>query len=556
MKRSAILLATAIVLTYGCGGEGASSPDDLNDVQADVVQDAAVDVPADVPLEIPAEIPTDVPADLGHDDTVATDLPGEQAPADIAGSDAEDIVPTDTPWVRPAKGEPVSDVTIAEVTDLYIQILKDSRYFEVVDERLHGWPQSDPEERFWYGTWWSGVRILKESGKVTYKHSNDGADNNGMRTAPYLSGAAFARLLWNRADHLHVVQSLVRGFSSWVLAMQRTSLPDAPALMTRAAYFPPVTSTDGGREIYIDYSPTFPGIDGGASVYVRNADNPIWGDMYIKNLRSKDDIGHMLLAMAMAKDAVEKSNDPGLTQDWAQLMDLYGAWARRVELNGWQIETVDKDWNVYLPLDDLAILSDFYGVERTIMLALHLVGGGQPTPELDCGNGVSEAELVFAIKPDNAQQIRSYHEAAVAWLKITGHTDTARLLVQGLAQRVDTILDAREGPEPPAHPGNQDLAELVLSSATVGLPLTWREVRFMHDRIRDAHASYLAESAMRDYKVFDVESPDGEYSFTPDHDGLFHRYVGAVLGLCSSPFLDVSSNPVLDCDKIKAAFNQ
>ncbi len=551
MRREWLAAALVAVAMAACGGSGGG--DDAG------VPDATDPGTGDVPAEAAGDAVTEVPEEAHEavEETAGEVPPGDAAEdpgdvADEAGQDASDV--TEVPWTRPEKGDPVGAEETSEVTDLYLDLLARMRYFDLLDERVHGWPEDDPEQRYWYGTWWSGVRILKQDGKVTYLHSKDGADNNGMRTAPMLVGTAFAHRLWGDASHLHLLRRIVRGFNSWILAMQRTSQPDGIPMMTRASYPPSTTWTWNGREVAIDYSQNHPGEDNGACQYVRIPDNPYWGDFWVKNKRSKDDIGHMLLAIALVDGAVKAAGDADLDAEWAQLQDLYARWSRQVEDDGWRIATYDKDLDKWLPDDDLAYyMMDINGFdpECDIALATRLMGRGD-AGTLDCGNGISIVDDVVSMKPDNGQQLRSYHEAAIAQARVKGQQGVIDTLLPGLALRIDKILDADPNAGGPPRPGDEDLGELMIMADAVGVPLTWREVRFAQDRIRDAHAAYLSEGAMPGYHVFDAATPDGEYGFDPGGGGYAFRYVGAVLSFCTSPFRHPDSHPVLDCDKVRA----
>lgn len=557
LRRMAGVMAVLALATglAGCGGAGGDTPDtpaDLPDPSdavdaADPAPDTADPATADVPPDPAPDTADPAPADPGSDDAAAPDVPADVPP---------DVPPDAGPWVRPEVGEPVTAQELAAVTDQYIDLLKAGRWFELLDERAHGWPEDDPEGGYWYGSWWSGVRILKEGGKVRYLHSADGADNNGMRTAPMLAGLAFAWSLWGDADHLHLARRIARGFNSWILAMQRTSQPDAGALMTRASYPASATWNWKGREVLIDYSLNRPGEDNGACQYVHLPDNPWWGDLYVKNMRSKDDIGHLLLAVALADGVLSDTGDAGMDADWAQLRDLYGQWSRRVEDDGWRIATLDKDLALWFPDDDLAYyMMDINGIdpECDIALATRLMGRGDGGT-LDCGNGISIVDDVVSMKPSNGQQLRSYHEAAIALAKARGKPALVDALLPGLALRIDKILDAVPGDGSPPFPGNEDMAELMIMAANVGVPLTWREVRFFHDRVREAHATYLATAAQPGLHVFDESTPDGEYGFDPPSGGIAFRYIGAALGACASPFRHPDLKPLLECDKVRAAF--
>lgn len=476
---------------------------------------------------------------------------------DVAVTDTENDVPdlkdvkeVAPPFIRPENGEPVDMETISAVTVKYLELLEKTRYFDATNERVHGWPRSDPDGRYWYGTWWSGVKVIKKDGKVTFQHKADGSDNNGMRTGPILSATCFAQALWGNQGDL--VRKLVRGFNSWSLAMDRDSVPNDGHLLSRAHYPVSIDSTDDGVEYTIDYSLNRPGVDLDEflppSIYVHNPDNPWWGDVWVKNKRSKDDIGHMLEAIAILPGCTVDS-DADFRADLDLLEDRYTTWCRSVENNDWGIVTIDEDWQEYTPIEDLAHYIEI--VECKSRLALRLYGRADPG-ELDCGNGITPADEQWVIKNDFHQINRSHHRAATAMAFLREDHDTAHAMLDGLAWRLDTIFDARAEPDVYEGPHEQDLAESVVMSATVGVPLTWREVRFLHDRIEEAHASYLSDGMLPHYRVFDPQTPDGEYQYNPSGQGLFWRYLATPLGLCASPYLNPTSKPVLDCDRVRA----
>jgi hypothetical protein len=518
----AALLVSALAPACSNGSEGA----DLSDT----VPDASLDADTTAP-------------------DAAPEIAGDATPDAAPDADAEPDAPTEPPLTRPERGEPVSASDLATVTDQYLELLEQTRYFQVVDERAHGWPQSDPAGRYWYATWWSGVKVEKSGGQVTYRHSDDGADNNGMRTAPILQSVCYAELLWGGQDPL--LRRLTRGMASWALAMEREPAELPGALLCRAAYPESVVSEDGGRTVFIDTSLDRPGIDGDASSYVHNPDNPYWGDIWIKNKRSKDDIGHMLQVLAYLPTCAD-AGSAGLKEDAALVETLYAAWARRVEDDDFRIVSVDADWQEFFPKQDLAFYVTLGGVECPATLALRLYGRGD-AGEIDCGQGLTDIDEAPGFKNDVGQILRSHHEAAAAQAERRGLPALARQLQAGLAWRLDTVLDAREGPTPATTPNDQDVAELLLMSAAAGTPLTWRDVRFLHARIADAHAGFLTPAMAPHYRVFDSATPDGSYAFTPEAAGFFWRYLGAALGTCASPYRNPTSKPVLDCDRVRAA---
>jgi hypothetical protein len=109
---------------------------------------------------------------------------------------------------------------------------------------------------------------------------------------------------------------------------------------------------------------------------------------------------------------------------------------------------------------------------------------------------------------------------------------------------------AANTPEPFLNVG--DAADLILESANVGVPLTWREVAFLHTQLDLAHQTLLDPSNDLVYKTFDPATPDGTYAYEPAGDGLGFRSLGALLGQCAAEWRNPASKPVINCDKIKA----
>jgi hypothetical protein len=489
-------------------------------------------------------------------DASAHDAAGGDAGSGDAGAGASGPPPSVLPvgYVRPDVGPPLTPAEIAAATDDVIALLKGTRYFDFVDERAHGWPQSEPTG-FWYGTWWSGVTVTKASGLVTFTHGADGADNNGLRTAPLLEGACYAQLLWDTPLASHLVRKLARGFSSWALAMKRDPSDTAAPMLARAHYARNVISTDSGRTIAIDVSADLPGTDG-TSQYVHLPTNPSFGDIWIKNLRSKDDMGHVFRAMIQAQACGPRLDAAGQA-DFAQMMSLYEAWSRQVEKDGWGIATLDKSAQPTMPpvSQTLAHYTLLGNIECPGPLMMSLLGDGTPG-SLDCGSGISAAEQALGSQLKNGakQILRTHHEAAVNAAFLEGANAPGLALLQGLTTRIETDRTLLLGPNPPADLSAADIASLLLHSANAGVPLTSDEVRWLHGRIRLAAQTFLAPAATPTYHVFDAATPDGTYDYEPAGDGLSFLDVGVLLGQCAAPYRNTTTRTMLDCTRLRAAF--
>ncbi|RLB47104.1 MAG: hypothetical protein DRJ42_26190 [Deltaproteobacteria bacterium] len=501
----------------------------------------------DEPVEVrpDAEFPTDSSAS----DTGAPPDAGPEAPPDGTLPTHARELPFD--YQRTDQGAPVSPAELQAVTDRYLEVLSGTRYFDVVAERVHGWPESDPEGRYWYGSWWSGITVRKSGGRVTYHHSADGADNNGLRTAPLLEGACYASSLWGDAGDVHLTRTLMRGFISWSLAMRRHGADPEEFLLSRAAY--PESVVDTALDLTIDYSLNRPGEDGSASEYVYIPTNPTWPNLWVKNKRSKDDMGHMLRAIAQLDSCAGSFGDAAAEAELIEMRRLYQGWSRRVEDDRWGIATLTQDHEVTIPGETLAHFVDVSNIECTGILAVRLMGR-QNAGGRDCGDGIGPVEEgLDEIRGSNMQILRTFHEAAANLALLMNDGPLARQLLEGLATRLDVIMDRYEAGDPPPNANVGDFAALLIHSANAGVPLTSREVRWLHARIDEAHATYLAPAAMAQYRIFDASTPDGEYLYEPSQPNIDFKDLGALLGSCASQYQNPNGRPLLDCDRVRAA---
>jgi hypothetical protein len=333
--------------------------------------------------------------------------------------------------------------------------------------------------------------------------------------------------------------------------MERQPNDPAGTILTRASYPAAVTSTDHGRTVYIDYSLNRPGTDNSATEYVHNPKNPYWGDIWVKNKRSKDCIGHMLRAIATLDDCATTFGADA-QKDHGEMLASYSSWSKKVEADNWTIATYDKNLNVWLPPDTLA---HFYGVgnaECNAMLSIRLDGHGDPGG-FNCGNGIHPLEWIILQNDHNGEIVRSFHEAAAKLALRANQPALAQAMLPGLALRIEEGLQFAASGSWPVHMEEGHLWDLMLHSASTGVPLTWEEVRWLHKQIEKAHASYSAMDPAQ-LKVFDPGTPDGTYVFTPDTSAIKFRSLALAIGTCVATYLNPATNPVLDCAHLKSAW--
>lgn len=516
----------------------------------------------DSPTGADASSPDSMRRDAGPGvDVAVADRGSLEGPAADAGSDG---VPVDMQIVhdgytslpfdliRPPAGDPVTPAELTAMTDRYLEMLEKTRYFRSVDERVHGWPKSDPQGRYWHGTWWSGIRITRTADKVTFLHPNDGSDNNGMRTGPVLEGVCYAYSLWQTPQLELLLRKLIRGLNAWVLAMQRQVNDPAGVLLTRAFYPASITSNDHALPLEIDYSLNHPGEDNGATEYVHIPQNPYWGDIWVKNKRSKDDIGHMLRAMATLSDCAPQLGAEGRAE-YKEMMDNYRAWSRRVEDDAWSIATYDQAGNLWIPpiTETLAHFYDVGNAECDAMIAIRLMGRGDPGA-FACGNGVHPLELVLFQNAHNAEIARSFHLAAARQALDTGHALVAKELLLGLIFRLDRAVPMGVADALPDWMRAADLSGLINHAANAGVPLTARDVRYFHQLVEAEYDLLVNRTPAGTFSLFDAATPPGQYAFIPGGLGMKFRSLALALGSCASRYRNSTGSPLLDCARVAA----
>lgn len=459
-------------------------------------------------------------------------------------------------YQRPDVGTPLTAAELATATDELVALLKDTRYFDFVDERVHGWPKTDPNQGYWWGTFWTGVTVTKTGATVTYQHSSDGTDNAGIHTSPYVEGACWAHLLWGEAKTADLTRRIARGMSAWILAMQRSAGDTTPPLLARSFYPPPVTSNEGGRTLFIDTSASRPGVDASPSSYIHHAGNPTLGDIWVKNKRSKDDIGHMLRAIAQIQACAPLLGPDGAA-DMAELTSLYSSWAADVDARGFVIATRDAAGNVIEPSDALARYTTLGNVECMGTLAVRLAHT-KDQGNVDCGSGMSLLEATaWPLIKNDARQIQRSHNAAAAVEAYRQANDVVALAaLTSLGDRVSKDFDLATSASPPSGFNVMDAAGFIAYAASAGVPLRSNEVRWLHAKIHEAYVGMRAPEHAATFDVFDASVPDGTYSYGAPDVGLFHRNVGLLLGTCASPYRNATGRPLLDCDRLLLAWKK
>lgn len=472
---------------------------------------------------------------------------GQEAPPTGKLPDHPHQLPFD--YARPDVGVPLTQAELAAATKQYLEILTGTSWLDQIANRAHGVPESDSQHRYWYSTWWSGVTAERKAGKVTFTHDPNGADNNGLRTAQLLEGACYASTIWKKPAHEHLTRRLLRGFTSWFMAMETGPNADE-FLMARAAYPAPLDATETPIPLHIDYAPGRPGLDTPPAVFIHLPDNPSWPDLWVRNMRSKDDIGHMMRALGEIDTCSGHFTDADAEADLTELRRRFEGFSRRVQADDFAIASLDKSLKEYVPSDGLAHFIKLF--ECGALLTIEETGHAG-APDVDCKDGNDAVAEGGTFKSGAMQIVRAFHEAAVLQALLHGKTDIAKTMLAGIGKRLDTVMDLIDAGKQPDNFHTGDLVAFMIHAANTGVPLTSREVRWLHARIAEAHASYLDPARASDFALFAPNSPDGMYPYEPTGAGIDFKDLGLALGLCAAQYRNPTSRAALDCDAVKAS---
>ncbi len=556
-----VWVAMACWVAVGCGGAGtAGDPGPLapGDAGAD-----AVDPGVEAPGERDAPWVQDGSWMDGNDQASDRET-AEEVPRTPGG------LPLALPFplTRPDPGPPADPQEVADFTREMVGFLKDIDYFTWVYETTHGTHASTglPD----YQIWWHDVVAVKEGDTVTFRASakDGGSHNNAEPTMLVLAQAIGAYLLTGDEAAGRIVDQ----FTKSILAVTRGFVYDEndPVEHLMARNIITVGHSfvlPSGKKKAVDYSEWYFPYEGWNADRFRYEHNPTWGDVWVTNKRSKDDVPYFYRVAAWLPYVIELSPDPGVRAVAAEALDLLERFARDIVDSGWNIRTKDAQGNVILVEDqDLASFvrytEIFPDAECDPRLASALLGYGEPLDQ-DCGDGQGSPYDTIAGAGNyyNYDIIDQFHMAAVALALVRGRDDIAKRLLEGLITRIERYRDPQSG-EPGQSNENwpRDMARLLLMAASVGVPLTSEEAAEVRGFYRRTIAAYREFPR---WDLWDPSVPDGTYSFRdggmyPRHEPAFIRVedLAFVLEYCWSPFRNPAGAPVADCEAVRQAWGQ
>ena len=497
-------------------------------------------------------------APSGEDMTVAATAPGATTAPAASATDYPSELPF--PFTRPDVGTPLTPEEIATFTQKITGAWKDVGYFNWVAWTSHGMDASNPYGMPDYKLYWQDTRAIKSGDVVTFEHFG-GADNLALRTCKILNNAAASYLMSGDAAMGRIVELYSKGLVALVRGMIWGDDDPEPAIMARAIFTQDHAYTQDGRDTVVSYGPVKQYKFDWNAHTVPNPDNPYWGDIWVRTMRSKDDVPHILRSVPLLMRVAVDGPDADVLDAAALAVDTLKAFSLDVVESGYYIRTKDLNGNVWMPrnefdaVNDLASYMEYVGLvpnaECNNRLVSALVAVGDPL-DVDCGNGIGGLYEFFASLRHyfNWAIIRYFHVAAITNALMVEQNDVALGLLEGLADRVDAMM-AGEGNWEDYPEWDSDVASYLLVAATAGLPLTSAEARLVMEQYSLAADHYEAWGY---WDLWDPSVPDGTLNdYKPSRSGPLGTVVrptelAYLIEYCYSPFRNETGAELVDCD--------
>jgi hypothetical protein len=272
------------------------------------------------------------------------------------GSDdpAETGLPDGLPFefTRPAQGEPPAASETVAFTRKITGFWRDVDYFRWCTWHSHGLHATYDPTMLDYSLWWQDTVAIKSGDTVTFEHRG-GADNLMIRTSKVLSNAIAGYL----ASGDPMMREIVLGYSKGVVALfdglvYAEEDPVARYVTARSIFTHNHSYTTGdGRHVVVDYDPVkVERYDWNAHT-VPNPDNPTYGDIWVRNMRSKDDLPHMWRVPPLLMYLIRDTDDAEVRAAAERALEYLTGIGKEIVDQGYLIRTKEAG-EVFVPLEE------------------------------------------------------------------------------------------------------------------------------------------------------------------------------------------------------------
>ncbi len=466
-------------------------------------------------------------------------------------------------FTRPDVGTPLTPEEITAFTQKLTGFFKDSGYFDWVLEVAHGMGEGNPGGYPPYKLFYGDMSAAKASGVVTFSH-NGFDDNLTIPTSMYFNNAASIYLMSGDPTAKRLVEQFCHGYVALFLGMMwDTNERDPENTILARAIFPANNDyEEEGRQASVNFDGSRHESNDWNAHTVPNPTNPYFGsDLWVRNMRSKDDVPHIYRTVPVMQRLVAEAPDQSVRDAAAESLAYLQAFAKDVTDSGWYIRT-KQDFNTYVPVDangevvDLASFVNYTPLLPTAECSGRetsaLIGYGDPL-DTDCGDGIGWIYEIIATYGHyyNYDIVRYFHVAETTNALMNWQIDRAQELVGGLASRVDYMMYT--DPMRAQHTEwDADASAFLLAAGTAGLPLTSAEAQLVMTEYSKAVDWYIT---WPNWDLWSASVPDGPVTWSPDRnspDGpvIDRDEMSFIFEYCWSPFRNPASAPLIDCDVV------
>jgi len=385
----------------------------------------------------------------------------------------------------------------------------DTGYFSWLSRFSQGLPEDNPWGQPAYKVWWTNAYATRDGDLLTvdWERPSDNSTAKVSRALSPLAGLALA------APGDPVVRELLLGYIRGLSASYDGMIwggedPPVEGLMARCIFHRNFETTlDGGRRIAVNYDSVRYTVIERRHDTVHNPANPTWGDIYVRNKRSKDDLPYLYRNVPWLIRLIHRGEDRTLRQAAVRLFRQVRAMCADILDHAYCIRTKDESGQAFIPssesgqVDDFATFTAYDDLfplaECTAKLGTALIGRGEALgnvcvdDQVDFyGHGGGYEDTAIATHFWSSNMIWGHHLTVLAVALAMGKHDEARLLLEGLAQRIDGLKDdERAALYTEWWP---DLAQLLVLAAAYGLPLTGDEALLIQQEYSAAADHYRA----------------------------------------------------------------
>ncbi|MDP8256805.1 MAG: formylglycine-generating enzyme family protein [Candidatus Alcyoniella australis] len=465
-------------------------------------------------------------------------------------------------YTREPAGIPPSQAEINEFTREITAFWADTDYFNWNYWLSHGMHASNPNGTPDYKLYWQDFVVQKQGDLVTFEHTGN-ADNIMIRTGKLFNNTAALYLETGDPELGALLEQLCKGVVALFWGFQWTEDDPEPYLMPRAHFTEDHSYVENGKDVAVTYDGSKHTSTDWNGRSFPNDYNPYWEGVWVRSMRSKDDVPHIYRMIPWLMYLIQDAPDESVREQAAEALDYLQRFARDIVDTGYYIRSKDEQGNEMLPLNldnnmvaDLASFVIYEGLDPNAecnpKLSSALIGYGSAL-DVSCGNGIGEIYEWVATNGHyfNYAIIRYFHVATVTNALINGEDEVAYWLISGLERRADEYM-AGNGNWQDAADWDADLAAYLLIAGAAGLPLTAQEARFVIEQYSLSAQHYATWPY---WNMYDPSIPDGQYRYAPDRAAEGYRVLRSteveyLIEYCASPFKNPASVDPVDCDAV------